>query len=79
VGSQTAVSISVYHLMHKNHLNNGLLYISTPASNTKTGGLMLFLEIIPVYSENYMKSLNTFCGQNILMLLQMVYIVTTVI
>jgi hypothetical protein len=65
MGSQTAVSISDYHLMPKNRLNNGLFYISAPASNTKTGGLMLFLEIIRVYSENYMKFLNAFYGQNI--------------
>jgi hypothetical protein len=30
-GSQTAVSISLYYLMPKNRLNNGLFYISAPA------------------------------------------------
>jgi hypothetical protein len=42
VGSQTAVSISAYHLMPKNSLNNCLVCILAPTSDKKIGGLMLF-------------------------------------
>jgi hypothetical protein len=31
---------------------------------TEINWVMLFKEIIAVYSENYTKSKNTFCGQN---------------
>jgi len=31
---------------------------------TKISWLMLFSEIIAVHSENHMKPINTFCGQN---------------
>jgi hypothetical protein len=31
---------------------------------TKINWLTLFKEIIPVYTENYTKHINTFCGQN---------------
>jgi hypothetical protein len=48
---------------------------------TKTNRLMLFREIISVYSENYTAHINTLCGQNgkILMLRQVVHIVTAVL
>jgi hypothetical protein len=77
VGSQTAVSVSVYNLMPENPLNNGLFNTLAPASSTKPSRLMLFLEIIPVCSANYMKPLNTFCGQNILTLMQLVHAVSS--
>jgi hypothetical protein len=35
-----------------------------PVTITKINWLMLFKEIIPVYSENHMKPINTLCGQN---------------
>jgi hypothetical protein len=59
----------IVSLRPKAHLNNiknsGRTSKKTQhVSITKINYLMLFKEIIAVYSENHMKPINTLCGQN---------------
>jgi hypothetical protein len=39
-------------------------YLSPPQKKMEINWLILFKEIITVYSVNRMRSINTFCGQN---------------
>jgi hypothetical protein len=44
--------------------NSAPISKKTHVSITKVNWLMLFTEIIAIYSENHTKPINTFCGQN---------------
>jgi hypothetical protein len=47
------------------YLITTLVYLKTqPISSTKINWVMLFKQIVTVYTENHTEQINTLCGQN---------------